>query len=357
MIFTWLLLLVPLSLGLHYLTGAGPVWIFLSAILAIVPLAEWIRRATENLAARVGPAMGGLLNVTFGNMPEFILALFVLAAGEQSVVKGQITGSIIGNSLLGLGLAISVGSYGRASQTFKRERAGLLSSLLILAMIGLLVPALFDYTERGIYASPEASQLDEKLSLGVAVVLILVYLANLLYTLVTHRDVFEFRRSDQDQHETPWPVGQSIAVLVLGTVFTAWQAELISGALEQTSTQLGISRFFLGVVVLAIVGNAAEYVAAIYFARKDRMGLVMSITVGSSIQVALLVAPLLVIVSHFMGHPMNLVFDNPLELIAIAGVSFAVNAIAVDGETTWFEGVLLLAVYLVLAMAFFLMQR
>ncbi len=149
-------------------------------ILAIVPLAEWIRRATENLAARVSPAIGGLLNVTFGNMAELILALFDLAAGEQGVVKGQITSSIIGNSLLGLGLVIIVGSYGRERQTFKRERAGLLSSLLILDMLGLLVPALFDYTERGLVASSAAGRLDEKLSLGVAVVLILVYIANLI---------------------------------------------------------------------------------------------------------------------------------------------------------------------------------
>lgn len=357
MIFTWLLLLVPISLAVHYFSGAGPIWVFVSAILAIVPLAEWIRRATENMAARVSPAIGGLLNVTFGNMAELILALFVLAAGEQGVVKGQITGSIIGNSLLGLGLAVIVGSYGRERQTFKRERAGLLSSLLILATLGLLVPALFDYTERGLVASSAAGRLDEQLSLGVAVVLILVYIANLIYTLVTHRDVFEFRRSDEETHQTPWPIWQSLGVLLAGTAFTAWESELVSGALGQTATQLGVSSFFLGVVVLAIIGNAAEYVAAIYFARQDRMGLVMSITVGSTIQVALLVAPLLVLVSHFLGQPMNLVFENPLELIAIAGVSFTVNAIASDGETTWFEGVLLVATYLILAMAFFLVQR
>lgn len=353
MIFTWLLLLVPASLFLAYVVKPGPVWVFVAAVLAIVPLAEWIRRATEHLAARIGPAIGGLLNVTFGNTAEFILALFVLFAGEQAVVKGQITGSIIGNSLLGLGLAIVVGSYGRERQCFKRERAGLLSSLLMLATLALLLPALFDYTERRM-GSTDPSRVDEQLSLGVAVVLILVYFANLIYTFVTHRDVFEFRRSDEDKRAAPWPRWVSIAVLVGGTALTAWESEIVSGALGQTATQLGISSFFLGVIVLAVIGNAAEYVAAVYFARKGQMGLVMSITVGSSIQVALLVAPLLVIVSHFSGSPMNLVFSNPLELIAIAGVSFIVNAIASDGETTWFEGVLLLAAYLVLGMAFFL---
>lgn len=355
MIFRWLLLLVPLSLGLHYFTAVGPLWIFISAVVAIIPLAEWIRRATENLAARVGPAIGGLLNVTFGNAAELILALFVLAAGEQAVVKGQITGSIMGNSLLGLGLAIIAGSWGRERQTFKRERAGLLSSLLILATLALILPALFDYTERGIFAAPNAGQRDEALSLGVAVVLIIVYIANLIYTLVTHRDVFEFQEGEFSTHRAPWPVWQSLAVLLLGTALTAWEAELVSGALVPTSARLGVSHFFLGVIVLAVVGNAAEYVAAIYFARKDKMGLVVSITVGSSIQVALLVAPLLVIVSYFLGKPMNLVFEYPLELIAIAGVSLTVNAIAADGETTWFEGVLLLAAYLVFALAFFFM--
>jgi Ca2+:H+ antiporter len=353
MAFTWLLLLVPLALGLHYLLHAGPLWTFACAVLAIIPLAEWIRRATEQLAHRAGAAIGGLLNVTFGNTAELILALFVLATGETGVVKGQITGSIIGNSLLGLGLAILAGSWGRTRQSFKRARGGLLSSMLILVMIALLVPALFDYTERGLFANPNVSRLDEQLSLGVAGVLIAVYILNLIYTLVSHRDVFAFEKAKPDAAEHAWPVWQSLAVLVVGTALTAWEAELVSGALAQTSSQLGISTFFLGVFVLAVVGNAAEYVAAIYFARRDQMGLVVSITVGSTIQVALLVAPVLVIVSHFMGHPMNLVFDNPLELIAIAAVSFAVNAIAADGETTWFEGVLLLAVYVVLGMAFF----
>ncbi len=357
MIFNWLLLLVPLALALHYFLHIGPLWTFVSAVLAIVPLAEWIRRATEQLAHRAGSAIGGLLNVTFGNTAELILALFVLSTGETAVVKGQITGSIIGNSLLGLGLAIIAGSWGRERQYFKRERGGLLSSMLILVTIALLVPALFDYTERGLFAQADVTRLDERLSLAVSAVLIAVYVANLLYTLVTHRDVFAFADDDPEAGQAAWPVWQSLGVLLVGTALTAWEAELVSGALDQTSARLGISTFFLGVFVLAVVGNAAEYVAAIYFARRDRMGLAISITVGSTIQVALLVAPVLVIVSHFMGHPMNLVFDNPLELIAIAAVSFAVNAIAEDGETTWFEGVLLLAVYVVLGIAFFFVTK
>ncbi len=353
MIFNFLLLLVPLSLALAYVAHASPVWVFASSVLAIVPLAEWIRRATAQVADRAGAAIGGLLNVTFGNMAELILALFVLAAGQSAVVKGQITGSIIGNSLLGLGLAIIVGSYGRDRQTFKRERASSLSSLLVLAMIALLLPALFDYTERGLHAA-NTPQIEERLSLGVSVVLIIVYCANLVYTLITRRDIFAFERSEAPETaDPPWPVWKSLGILLAATAATAWEAELVADALGKTAGYLGVSTFFLGVIVLAVVGNAAEYVTAIYFARRGRMGLVMTITVGSSIQVALFVAPVLVLVSWFMSKPMNLVFANPLELIAIAGVSFAVNAIASDGETNWFEGLLLLGVYVVLGIAFF----
>ena len=346
-------LLSPLSLALKYGFHAGPIWVFISAIVGIVPLAEWIRRATEQMARIAGPAIGGLLNVTFGNVAELILALFVLAAGQADVVKGQITGSIIGNSLLGLGLAIVVGSWNREKQTFKRERAGNLSSLLILATIGLILPALFSYTEHRLASAPAAHRLDEHLSLGVSIALILVYIANLVYTLVTHRDVFALPDDKDEDDGEKWSKAKALGVLVGGTVLVAVQAEMVSGALEATASGLGLSAFFLGVIVLAVIGNAAEYVSAIYFARKDQMGLVFTITVGSSIQVALFVAPLLVIISHFTAHPMNLVFSNPLELIAIAGVAFGVNSVAQDGETTWFEGVLLLAVYVILGLAFF----
>ena len=353
----FLLLFVPISLVLDYVVHAPPAWVFITASVGIVPLAEWIRRATEQLAATVGSTIGGLLNVSFGNAAELIIALFVLKAGQANVVKAQITGAIIGNSLLGLGLAIVAGSIGRGRerQTFSRARAGQLGSMLMLAMIALMIPALFDYTERGHVSAELADVLDERLSLGVSVVLIAVYVANLVYTLVTHRDVFAgaVEEEEKEQHKAHWSARKSVGVLVAATAVTAVQAELVSSSLEGTASGLGLTPFFLGITVLAVVGNAAEYISAVYFARRNRMGLVMSITVGSTIQIALLVAPLLVIVSYFFGAPMNLVFANPLELMAIAGVAFTVNAIAHDGETTWFEGVLLLAVYALLGIAFF----
>ncbi len=356
MISAWLLLLVPVSLALEYVAHVSPLWVFAAAVAAIAPLAEWIRRATDHLARRAGPAVGGLLNVTFGNTAELILALFVLAAGNAAVAKAQITGSIIGNSLLGLGLAVVVGTWGREHRTFNRERAGLLSSLLVLSVIALLLPALFDYMERGVQGAATVSALDETLSLGVAVVLVLVYVANLVYTFVTHRDVFA-REDDEavaGAEGGVWPVWLSLVVLAGGTAITAVEAELVSGALDATAEGFGLTPFFLGVIVLAVVGNAAEYVSAVHFARQGRMSLVMSITVGSTIQVALLLAPVLVLVSYAMGSPMNLVFENPVELIAIASVAFIVNAIAQDGEVTWFEGVLLLAVYALFGLAFLL---
>jgi Ca2+:H+ antiporter len=225
---------------------------------------------------------------------------------------------------------------------------------MILSVIALLVPALFDMTERQIRSAPTTGRLDEQLSLCVSVVLLLAYAANLVYTLVTHRDIFA--GDEPDEGGDRWPLWRSLLVLAATTAAVALEAELVSGALEATSESLGLSPFFLGVTVLAVVGNAAEYVSAVYFARRDRMGLVFTITVGATVQVALLTAPVLVIISYFMGHPMNLVFQNPIELIAIAAVAFGVNAIAHDGETTWFEGLLLLAVYVILGMAFFLVR-
>jgi Ca2+:H+ antiporter len=350
------LVLVPVSLLLAYVFHAPAVWVFASALLAIVPLADLIRRATEQVARRAGPAAGGLLNVTFGNLAELVLAFFVLAAGHEVVVKGQITGSIIGNALLGLGMAVVAGSLAGKPLRFGRERAGVLASLLVLCMVALLLPALFDYTERGIYHEPDAGAREEHLSLAVSVVLILVYAANLVYTLRTRRDVFARPAGGEPEAPPPWPLARSLAVLAGAAAVTALEADLASGALEASATRLGLTPFFLGVTVLAVVGNASEYVSAVYFARRGQMGMVMSITMGSTLQVALLVAPLLVIGSYLLGRPMDLVFANPLELAAIAAVSLIVKSVTADGETTWIEGVLLLAVYAVLALAFFFVR-
>jgi Ca2+:H+ antiporter len=307
---------------LAYVTDASPPWVFLAGAVGVAVLADWVRRSTEQLAAHVGQAVGGLLAISFGSLAEIILAMFVLAHGEATVVRAQITGSIIGTGLLGLGVAIVAGGVGRERQTFKRERAGLLSSLLILAVIALLLPAVF-------------------------------YAANLIFTLVTHRDVFGSGDAQEGGGEEGWPIWLAVAVLVGATAVIALEADLVSGALQATAGALGLSKVFLGVIVLAVVGTASDLFAAAWFARQDKMGLVLNICIGSAIQMALVVAPVLVLVSWAIGRPMTLVFDDPLDLFAIAGTAFIVNAISADGETTWFEGVLLIGVYGLLGLAFF----
>lgn len=350
MIIGGLLLFIPISLVLAYWVHASPILIFATAAIAIYPLADGIRRATDSLANWAGPAIGGLVTISFGSTAELILALFVLATGDTATVKAQITGSLIGTSLLALGVAILAGGWKREKQSFKQERAGQLGSLLILSVIALLLPAFFDFTERHGFGLSNAAALDEKLSLCVSVVLILVYLANLVYTLVTHRDVFASRKSNDPP---AWSLWKSVGVLVGATVLIALESDLVANSLQATAAQLGVTSLFLGVIVLALIGNASDVISAVYFARQDRMGLVMGICVGSTVQVALLLAPALVLISYLMGHPMNLVLTNPLELIAIVGAVLAVNAIASDGETTWFEGVLLVSVYCLFGLAFF----
>ncbi len=349
----WLLALVPVSLALHYLVHAPPTVVFVVALLAIIPLASMVKDSTEHLAAHVGSTVGGLLNVSFGNAAELILALFIIRAGEPNVAKAQITGSLIGNSLLGLGLAATFGGIGRVKQTFDRKKIATLSSLLILVVFALLIPAMFDYTERGLKGVPDPTSLDERMSLGVSFVLIAIYVANLVYTLVTHRDAFGAAEEHGEPGEKTVPLTRALLTLVLATVFVAIEAEMISGALEAASTSLGLSKFFLGITVLAVVGNAAEYITVVYFARKNRMDIVMGIALGATIQVGILVAPILVIASFLMGHPMTLVFRSPIELVAVTAAAFSVNAISQDGETNWFEGVLLLGVYVILEIAFF----
>ena len=345
-----LLLFIPLSLALRYFFDAPATWVFLTSAAAITVLADWIRRATEQLAERAGSTIGGLLNVSFGNTAELVLALFILSAAQTRVVQAQITGSIIGTTLLFLGISALVGGVGRARQTFNQASAGLLSTLLFLVVIAILLPAVFDLTERTAAPGANISLMDERLSLGVSVLLLLLYAANLIYTLVTHRDVFA---GDTSGGEPEWSMAQALAVMAAGTALIAVEAELASAALETTSTQLGLSPVFMGLVVLALVGTAADLFAAVVFARQDQMDIVFSMCVGSAIQIALVVAPVLVLVSWVIGHPMNLVFGSPLDLFAIAGAAFIVRSVAADGETTWFEGLLLVGVYLLFALAYY----
>lgn len=348
------LALVPLSLVLHYLAHVSPVWDFAIGSLAIAVLADWTRRATEQLADRAGPAIGGLMNVSFGSVAEIVLALFVLAEGHADVVRAQLVGSILGTSLLGLGLAVLAGGVGREKQVFNRERAGLLSTMLMLTVIALLMPAMVDLTGRTVTHATDLALSDEGLSLAVSIVLLALYGGNLVYTLVTHRDAFA---SQEERGQADWSLPLSLGVLCGATVLVALEAELVSNALETTATSLSLSPLFLGVIVLALVGTGGDLIASVFFARQDKMGLVLNISIGSAIQIALVVAPLLVIISWLIGHPMTLVFSNPLQLFAIASTAFIVRAIAADGETSWFEGLLLVGVYCLFACGFYFVDR
>jgi Ca2+:H+ antiporter len=345
-----LLLFIPLSLALRYIFDAPAGWVFLTGAAAIAVLADWLRRATDQLAERAGSTIGGLLNISFGNTAELILALFVLSRVNTRIVQAQITGSIIGTTLLFFGISALVGGLGRVRQTFSQANAGLLSTLLFLVVVAILLPAVFDLTERVAAPGVNTSLIDERLSLGVSMVLLLLYAANLVYTLVTHRDMFG---GEAASGQAEWSVARALVVMVAVTAVIAIQAELVSAALEATSSQLGLSPVFLGAVVLALVGTVSDLFAAVVFARQDKMDIVFTICVGSAIQTALVVAPVLVLASWLIGQPMNLVFSSPLDLFAIAGAAFIVRSVAADGETTWFEGLLLVGVYLLFALAYY----
>lgn len=347
----WATVLVPILLLVRYLVAAPPVLLFVLGGMAVAVLAEWMRRATEQLALRAGPSVGGLLNVSFGSVAELILMLSVVRAGHADVVRAQITGSIMGTSLLGLGLACLVGGWNREKQTFSKSRAGLMSSLLLMVFFALVLPAVFDQAQMRHGLDPAGRGLsDETLSLAVAVVLLLLYGGNLVFTLITHRDVFSGAASED---ATPsWTLAKSLLVLATATAAVAACAEIVGGALSDSAAVLGLPALFLGVVPLALVGTAADLFASVIFARQNRMNLVMSISLGSAIQIGLVVAPLLVLISWALGRPMSLVFPSGLDLFAIGGTAFIVNAISNDGETNWLEGLLLIGMYALLALAF-----
>ncbi|MCB0876470.1 MAG: calcium/proton exchanger [Solirubrobacterales bacterium] len=352
---------IPIAIALD-LAGAAAGVIFFTAAIGIIPTAALMGRATEELAERSGPGVGGLLNVTFGNAPELIIALFALAEGLQEVVKASIIGSIIGNVLLVLGAAMVSGGIGRPGQVqkFDRTAASTQSTMLFLAAAALLMPAIFELVEgRGLPSvGPELVDYGstvEFLSLAVSVVLILCYVAGLFFSLKTHSDVFNPRSDGQSEDDDTWgwSVRKSVIALAIAGVAVGVMSEVLVGSISEASESVGLSEFFIGAIVVAIVGNAAEHWVAVLVAFKGKMDLAVNIAIGSSAQVALFVAPALVFASFLIGpSPMPLVF-NGFELGAILLAALIANAVSSEGESTWFEGVQLLAVYAVFAIAFF----
>jgi len=347
--------LIPIAVVLELL-GAPATVVFATSALGIVPTAALMGRATEELAARSGPGIGGLLNVTFGNAPELIIALFALGKGLQEVVKASIVGSILGNMLLVLGAAMLAGGIGREKQRFSRTSASIQTTMLMLAGAALIMPAIFELVEGKGLPQPGAESIHyggtvEHLSLAVAMVLIVTYVIGLFFSLKTHRDLFNPEYEEEDTWG--WSTRTSVIVLAIAGVLVGVMSEVLVGSITEASESVGLSEFFIGVIVVAIVGNAAEHWVAVLVAMKDKMDLAVNIAVGSSAQVALFVAPVLVIASLFIGpYPLVLVF-NGFELGAILLAILIGNHVTSDGESTWFEGVQLLAVYFVFGLAFY----
>lgn len=351
---------IPAAVVLELAHGSATL-IFFVAAAAIIPTAALMGRATEELAAKAGPGIGGLLNVTFGNAPELIIALFALEAGLQEVVKASIVGSILGNVLLVLGAAMVAGGIGRGGevQRFDKTAANVQSTMLFLAVAALMMPAIFELIEgRGLPGiGPELVTFDstvEKLSLAIAVVLMLTYIIGLAFSLRTHKDIFNpVAETGQDEDLWGWSTRKSVGALAIAGVAVGLMSEILVGSITDASETVGLSEFFVGVIVIAIVGNAAEHWVAVLVAYKQKMNLAVNIAIGSSAQVALFVAPALVFASFVIGpEPMPLVF-NGFELGAILIATLVASQVTQEGESTWFEGVQLLALYVILALAFF----
>jgi Ca2+:H+ antiporter len=355
----WAILLAGGAFWLEHAAPERHVLIFLAACGAIVPLAGWLGRSTEQLADRAGAGLGGFLNATLGNAAELIIAVIALRQGQIDIVKASIAGSIIGNILLVLGAAFLLGGLRYPVQRFDPLGGRNAVSTLLVSSVALVIVGVYNALGRTSERAADVSSIVNDLSLAIAVILLFVYALNLWFSLGTHRAYFEGERSSDagaaqgDHHEAPWSPGQIFAVMGAATIGIAWMSEIMVGSVTEAASALGMSKVFVGVIVVALVGNAAEHSTAVIVARKDRMDLAFGIAVGSSIQIALFVAPLLVLLSYVIApQPMNLAFSSGEGLAVILAIT-TVSHLLGDGRSTWFEGALLLAVYLILALAFY----
>ncbi len=354
-----LLLFIPVSIAGHFL-GWESSTIFITSALAIIPLAAWMGTATEEIAVVLGANLGGLLNATFGNATELIIGIVALNAGLIDVVKASITGSIMSNLLLVMGFAMLLGGLRYKEQEFQPTVARLNASAMNLAVIAILVPTAVEATSIGI--PPETMQ---NLSSAVAVVLIVVYVLTLLFSMKTHSYLYDAGVAenemleglaennlapDSPDHKVNLPLW--IGVLLACTLMVAVESELLVDTLEEATARLGLTSLFTGVILVPIIGNAAEHTTAVTVAMKNKMDLSVSVAMGSSLQIALFVAPVLVLAGFVLDKPMDLNF-NPFELVAVAVSVLIANSISSDGNSNWLEGTLLLAAYAVLALAFY----
>jgi Ca2+:H+ antiporter len=356
----WLLIFVPVTVALELLSPDSHTLIFLSACASIVPLAGWLGHATEHLAEHTGEGVGGLLNATFGNAAELIIALAALQKGLYDVVKASLTGSIIGNLLLVTGASFVAGGWKFKEQRFNAQAASSQASLLTLAAISMIMPAAFHHV-----GGPTIRAREAGLSLEIALVLVVVYVLHLIFSLRTHKQLFAGDSDEDGTGETeaahageqPWSIKKSVAVLAGATALVAWMSEILVGSVEHAAHAFGMTSIFVGVIVVAIVGNAAEHSTAILVATKNRMDLALSIAIGSSIQIALFVAPVLVFASYLLGpRPMDLVF-TPAEVLAVVVTVWITGQVVQDGISNWIEGAQMLAVYTILGLVFYFLPE
>ena len=352
----WLLIFVPVVLVLEHIEGIPAPVIFFSAALAIIPMAALIVRATEQLAHRTGDAVGGLLNATFGNAPELIISLVALRAGYLDMVRASLVGAILANLLLALGAAFLVGGLRFHVQRYNAVAARTYSTMMFLAAISMTVPSAFSR-----YFAPETAVREEKLlNLGIAGLLLVAYGLFVLYSLKTHSSSFSSVDSEgheNHEEEEHWGLPRAIGSLLLASALAAWMSEILVGAAEATGKSLGMSQIFIGIVFLAIVGGAAESLSAIAMGRKNKMDLSVGIALGSCIQIALFVAPLLVLISYFIAPaPLDLSFGRA-EVGALFMAVLVGAMVSGDGESNWFKGVQLITVYAIIALMFYLMPE
>jgi Ca2+:H+ antiporter len=347
MILKILLVFVPVSIGLSY-TDQNPLLVFVTSAIAIVPLADRLAQSTERVAGFLGSTVGGLLNASLGNAPEIIIGAFALKHGLPNVVKASITGSILMNLLFTPGLAMIVGGWRRRKQTFNRASTRMAAALMMLASIGLIIPSVFQFSN---------AEIEAELSLQIAVVLIVLYALCMVFTLVTHKHLFEEDKTlEEVEREDPKHPGlaRSLATLAFVAALLAVVSESLTDALDPATKALGLSEVFAGVIVVGVLGNVAELFAAVRFARVDKMDLVVGSTLGAAIQVALVVAPVLLFLSYAFGAKMDLEFTL-FEVVAVTLSVVVVGNLTRDGESNWFEGSMLLAVYLMFAIGIYFM--
>ena len=341
-----LLIFFPIALIVKFADIGGP-WLFITSALAILPLAKILSTATEQLVIRVGPGLGGLLNATFSNAVEMIIAFFALNAGLFEVVRASITGAIIGNVLFVLGLSFFLGGLGRKKQEFNRTASGVTGSQLMVAATALLIPTAFVLT---VPAGTSVTDLKEELSIGIALILLAAYVAQMVFFLRTHKHLYE--DSAEEPTTDAWTIKHSVTLLLIVTVLVGVMADILVEGLDYLTKTLGLTELFVGVILIALVGSAAENVTAIIVAMKNKMDLAVNIAMSSTLQIALFVAPVLVLLGLAIGKPFDLVF-NTFEVVAVFVTVVIANAITHDGESNWFEGVQLLAAYAIIAIAFF----